>query len=297
MGDPAAPAPGAERRRLLVAVAVAYAAGLAAALAAAFAVRGRSPLAVAAAADLAATAAVFAFSVLHRNSSLYDPYWSVAPVPIVLYWAATGAGDPARATLAVALVCAWAVRLTWNCLARWRSLAQEDFRYAEIRARTGRLYWPASLAAIHLMPTLWVFLGLLPLYAALARPGRPPGILDAAGAAVALGAIAVEAVADGQLHAFLRARRDPEAILDRGLWARSRHPNYLGEVAFWWGLWLLGVAADPAWWWTVAGPVAITLLFALVSVPWMDRRMAARHPAWRERLRTVPALLPWPRRG
>ncbi len=69
-------------------------------------------------------------------------------------------------------------------------------------------------------------------------------------------------------------------------------------MLFWWGLWLLGVAADPAWGWTVVGPAAITALFLTVSVPWMDRRMTARHPAWAERMRRVPALLPlrW-RRG
>ena len=94
---------------------------------------------------------------------------------------------------------------------------------------------------------------------------------------------------------FVRARRDPAAVLDGGVWAACRHPNYLGEVLFWWGLWLSGVAAAPAWAWTAAGPLAITLLFVRVSVPWMDRRMAARHPAYLARLRTTPALVPWPR--
>jgi len=284
-----------ERRRLLAAVTVAYAAALAAALAVAWALPGRHPLLVSTLADVAATLAVFAFSVRHDNSSLYDPYWSVAPVPVVAFWVASAApGVPAlRQALVAGLVLAWAVRLTGNCLARWRSLAHEDFRYVEIRGRTGRLYWPASLLAIHLFPTAWVLLGLLPLWPALARSSRPPGWLDAAAALVTAGAIAVEALADLQLRRFLAARRDPAAVLTTGLWAVSRHPNYLGEVLFWWGLWLFGLAADPAWWWTVAGPLAITALFTFVSVPWMDRRMAARHPAWEARMARVPAL--WPR--
>jgi steroid 5-alpha reductase family enzyme len=218
----------------------------------------------------------------------------VAPIPIVAWWAAApgSEGRGLRVALALALVAAWGVRLTVNCLTRWRSLADEDFRYLEIRGRTGRLYWPASLLAVHLLPTAWVFLGLLPLVPALTRPGRPPGLLDGLGAVVTGGAIALEAAADRQLRAFVRRRAHPQEALDTGLWAACRHPNYLGEVLFWWGLWLLGVAAEPAWAWSAVGPLAITLLFVFVSVPWMDRRMAARHPAWAAHLRDRPALIP-----
>jgi steroid 5-alpha reductase family enzyme len=286
--------PAATRARGLAALGVAYAAALLAALAAGWALRGRHPILVAAAADAAATATVFAFSVLHDNSSFYDPYWSVAPIPIALYWAsAPGAGSGLRRAWVLAVVCAWGVRLTVNQLARWRGLADEDFRYRELRARAGRWYWPVSLAGVHLLPTVWVFLGLLPAHPALSGAGGGWGALDVLAVVVAGGAVLLEAVADGQLRRFLRTRRDPAAILDSGVWAVSRHPNYLGEILFWWGLWLSGVAASPAWAWAVVGPLAITVLFVRVSVPWMDRRMAARHPAWSGRLDAVPALLPW----
>lgn len=291
--------PDADRRkRGLAALAVAYAAALAAALAVAWALRGRHPVLVAAAADAAATGVVFAFSVLHDNSSIYDPYWSVAPVPIALYWASLddGGGSGLRRAWVLAIVCLWGLRLTANQLSRWGGLGDEDFRYVELRARSGSWYWPLSLVGVHLLPTIWVFLGLLPVFPALAGPGRAWRALDAAAVAVAGGAVLLEAVADRQLRAFVRGRHDPAAVLDTGVWGACRHPNYLGEILFWWGLFLSGVAAAPGWAWTMVGPLAITLLFVFVSVPWMDRRMAARHPAWVERLRTTPALLPWPRR-
>jgi len=271
----------AERRRLLLTVAAAYTAGLAAAVMTTLPLVGQHALLVTALCDMMATLAVFGFSVRFDNSSLYDPYWSVAPAPILAAWLAWGAPGavPARQALCALLVLAWAVRLTVNCLARWRSLADEDFRYVELREKHGRAYWLVSLLGLHLMPSTWVFLGLLPLWPAVAGPGRPLGALDAAAALVTAGAILLEAVADWQLHRFLAARRDPAALLDSGLWAVSRHPNYLGEVLFWWGLWLFGLAADPAWWWTVVGPLAITALFALVSVPLMERRLAARRQA------------------
>jgi steroid 5-alpha reductase family enzyme len=288
----------ARRARGLAALRVAYAAALAVAVAVGWALRGRHPVLVAAAADAAATLVVFAFSVRYDNSSVYDPYWSVAPLPIALYWASLSAGDGSglRRAWVLAVLCAWGVRLTANQLARWGGIGDEDFRYVELRGRMGRWYWPVSLAGIHLMPTIWVFLGLLPAYFALAGPGRPAGALDVAAAALAGGAVLLEATADRQLRRFVRERRDPAAVLASGVWARSRHPNYLGEILFWWGLWLSGVAASPAHAWTAVGPLSITLLFVLVSVPWMDRRMASRHPAWAARCRAVPALLPWPGR-
>jgi steroid 5-alpha reductase family enzyme len=279
--------------RVLVACAAAYGLALPAALATASALAGHHPLLVTAAADAVATVVVFGFSVAFDNSSLYDPYWSVAPIPIALAWAAEPLSP--RAWLVLLLVAAWSVRLTANCLLRWRSLAEEDFRYVEIRSRTGRLYWPASLVSIHLMPTAWVFLGLLPIFPALAGPGAPLGWLDLVAALLTGGAIAVEGIADLQLRRFLALRRQPEEVLATGLWAVSRHPNYLGEVLFWWGLFLFGLAAGPGRTWMVVGPLSITALFAFVSVPWMDRRMRARHPDWAERLRRVPALLPFPR--
>ncbi len=84
-------------------------------------------------------------------------------------------------------------------------------------------------------------------------------------------------------------------VADRGLWRFSRHPNYLGEIGFWWGMWLFALAAAPDWWWTVVGPLAMVLLFAFVSVPMMDRRSLARRPAYAEHMRRVPALFPLPR--
>jgi steroid 5-alpha reductase family enzyme len=283
-------------RGLLV---VFYALGFAAAAAVCLGVRTRSSLVTVGLADLAATAVVFIGSIVGNNSSVYDPYWSVAPIPIALYWAWGGVGVPwLRRGVVVSLVVIWGARLTYNCLARWRGLRHEDFRYAELRGRAGRLYWPLSFVGIHLMPTVWVFLGLLPVYFALHEgPGRPLGWLDAVAVLVTATAIGIESIADHELRGFLRSRRDPKAVLVKGLWSLSRHPNYFGEVLFWWGLYLFGLAAHPEAVWTGIGAVSITLLFLLVSIPWMDRRMASRHPGWREQMQHRSGLVPWSRRS
>ncbi len=176
---------------------MAGAAAVSAAAAARRLVPGLSPVLAAAAADLLATIVVFAFSAGFDNSSIYDPYWSVAPVPIALFWtlASGGAGTRARQAAVLVLLGAWAVRLTVNCLARWRGLGDEDWRYAGYR-RLGPWYWPVSFLGFHLMPTVFVFLGCLPLWPALTAKGTGVGFLDLAAALVTAGAIGIEALAD-----------------------------------------------------------------------------------------------------
>ena len=240
-------------------------------------------------ADLAATAVVFGFSVACNNSSVYDAYWSVAPMVIVLGLGTT----TARGYLVTALVLAWGARLTWNWARGWRGLGHEDWRYVDIRAKTGRAYWPVSLVGVHAMPTLWVYLGALSLIPALASPA-PLGLLDLVSLVVTVGAIALEAIADEQLRRFRRDDASAGTILARGVWRWSRHPNYLGEILFWWGLFAFALAADPGGWWRLVGPLGITTLFVAISIPLLDRRSVARRPRYREHMARMPALVPRP---
>jgi len=278
-------------------VAAAYFVAGLAAWGVAAALRDRHPLTVTFWADLVATAVVFALAMAAGNSSLYDPYWSVAPAVIVVAWVAAPGGVPARKAPLVLLVLVWAVRLTANWARSWRGFSHEDWRYVRIREQTrGRLpWWLVSLAGVHLVPTLVVFAGLLAVWPAVTGAARL-GPLDAVAAVVTVAAIAVETVADRQLQRFAGDPAHRAQVADRGLWRYSRHPNYLGEIGFWWGMWLFGLAAAPSWWWTVAGPIAMVLLFTFVSVPMMDRRSLERRPAYAEHMRRVPALLPSPRR-
>jgi len=270
------------------------------ALAVGYALGDRSPILIAVVTDIAATFVIFGFSTLCRNSSIYDPFWSVAPVPIVLYWAlnpvVTGVNSR-RQLLAVALVVFWAVRLTYNWLRRWQGLRHEDWRYSDLRTKSGRWYWLVDLTGIHLFPTIQVFLGCLALYPALSVGTDTLGMLDVAAVLVTAGAIWLEATADKQLHRFLGGAKEPGEILNKGLWAYSRHPNYFGEITFWWGLYLLGLAADPSYWWTVIGPLFITLMFLFISIPMIDKRSLERRPHYGDHMNRVSACIPWfPRR-
>ncbi len=279
-------------------VAVAYVVAAAAAIGCGFAVGADDPLVTALYADVVATLVVFGFSVAYGNSSFYDPYWSVAPIGLVAYWIAVApAGvDTGRSAVIAVLVTAWGVRLTWNWLRGWGGLDHEDWRYVDIRAKTGALYWPASLAGIHMFPTAQVFLGCLPVYTALTAGTRGLGWLDAIAALVTAAAILIESIADDQLRAFAKDKQ-PGEIMARGLWKYSRHPNYFGEALFWWGLYLFAVAAGVAPWWTVLGAASITVMFVFVSIPMMERRSLARRPAFAAHQKAVSMFIPLPRRS
>jgi len=281
--------------RAFQAILVAYAVAGAMAVAVAYAVPFGHPIAVALAADLAATCVVFAFSFAYRNSSFYDAYWSVAPPAIAAYWLLrpeVAVVDPTRRAVVFGLVALWAARLTFNWARGWEGLRHEDWRYVDLQRSCGRAYWLVSFSGIHLAPTVWVFLGCLPLYPVMALGSRPFGGLDWVAAAVTAVAIAVEARADEELAKHRRSGASPQTTLTSGLRRYSRHPNYLGEMGFWWGLFVFGLWAAPGWWWTVTGAAAITLMFRYVSLPMIEKRMFERRPDYKAYAERTSLVIP-----
>ncbi len=249
-------------------------------------------------ADVVATCVIFASSLWTRNSSMYDPYWSVAPVPIAIYWYlvhAPVASDQWRALLVLAGVAFWSVRLTLNWLTSWKGLGHEDWRYRQIREQTGPLWWLVSFLGIHMFPTVIVLFGCLPIWAVMTARGRALGWLDVAAALVTISAVVIEMLADLQLRHFMRDRK-PEEMMRRGLWAYSRHPNYFGEILFWCGLYLFGIAANPALVWIAIGPLSMILLFLFVSIPLMEKKILKTRPQYRQLQQEISMLLPLPPR-
>ena len=251
-------------------------------------------------ADVVATVIVFLFSRIYRNSSFYDAYWSVIPPLMVVYWMVyhnAAQVDPVRQALVLILVWLWGIRLTGNWAVHWPGLHHEDWRYGPIKKQAGRWELPADFAGIHLFPTLIVFAACLPMYAAVSVGERPLNWLDGLALLVTATAILIELVSDIQLHHFV-ARKQAGQIMEAGLWRYSRHPNYFGEMSFWFGLMLFGLAAHPAgWWWIMPGAIAMAIIFFTVSIPLMDKRSLERRPEYASHMQRVSAIVPWFRRG
>ncbi len=242
---------------------------------------------------VAATGVVYAASLALRNGSCFDPYWSVAPPLVAVYWlteAAPGANG-ARQVVVTTLVLLWGIRLTANWVRSWPGLDHEDWRYTQMYRDAPMPTWVVSLLGVHFFPTVQIALGCLALRYALATGTDGFGVLDVVAGVVTVGAIGIEAVADEQRRSFARTARSGEWC-QQGLWARSRHPNYFGEVAFWCGLFVFALAGDLDAWWTAVGPVAMIVMMLAASVPMMDRRNAERRPGYPEGTGSLPALVP-----
>jgi steroid 5-alpha reductase family enzyme len=230
-------------------------------------------------------------SVVRRDASIVDPWWSVAFLLVTGHTAASTGLTPAK-TLLLLMVTVWASRLWLHLLLRSRG-RPEDPRYAAFRRRYGpERYWWVSFFQVFLLQGGLVVIVSAPLQlAAAARPPDPVGMTDLAGLIVFTIGLAVEAVADAQLQAF---RGDPASrgrVLDTGLWRFSRHPNYFGEAVLWWGLWLCAVG-QPYGWASIVAPILMTFLLVKVSgVAMLDAHLAATKPGYDDYVRRTSAFV------
>ena len=243
--------------------------------------------------DVTATVVVFVFSVLLHNSSVYDAYWSFTPMVMAIWLFAAEKAWSVMHVVFLAVFLAWSVRLTVNWITVFTDFSYEDWRYRKFRVETPHIFWPiVNFCGIHLMPTLVVFAGMLPLFVLVSIPMN---FLSLPGMAVMVFGILLEFYADRQMHAFLLGGKKGE-VCEIGLWNYSRHPNYLGEILFWLGVYLAMLPLSTAHWMYGIGWLSIAVMFNVVSVPLMEKRQLARRPAYRKYRKSTSRLLLLPKR-
>ena len=242
-------------------------------------------------ADLAATVIVFGGSVMLKNTSTYDAYWSVAPIAFIPFWMMHSEAITLRMVLLSTVIIIWGVRLTYNWYRGWTGLDHEDWRYVDMRQKTGYFYPFVNLLGLHLFPTLLVFVGCMPMEMAFIN-AAPIHAFDVLAFLIGMTGIYFEWRADKELHAFKQNKKGDQDILTTGLWAKCRHPNYLGEILIWVSMFFFGIAAGGSVWPLILGPGLMIGLFVGVSIPMIDKRMLAKRPHYAEVMKKTPALLP-----
>lgn len=243
---------------------------------------------------LAASAAlallVWVGSLARQDASLVDRWWSALIAAAALAYAVVLPAAGLRALVMGALLLAWALRLAIYITKRnWGH--GEDRRYQAIRARNQPNFALKSLWLVFGLQAVIAWIVAMPFLAGFAVDA-PFGVAGALGAVLAAFGIGFEAIADAQMSRFKADAANLGQVMDRGLWAWSRHPNYFGEACAWWGLWLMALPAGGAW--TIVSPLVMTVLLLKVSgVTLLEADIGERRPAYRDYVRRTSAFVPW----
>jgi steroid 5-alpha reductase family enzyme len=236
-----------------------------------------------------ATVIVYVFNLLVNNASVYDPYWSVQPPFIAAgFFLIFKVPFAPHQLLVIVPLCLWAIRLTVNWAVGFDNLAWQDWRYRDIKEQYPRTEKIIVFFGIMYMPTCLVFLGTLPLWFMLQSP-KPNLLPEIIGGAVILAGMFLELIADIQMKLY---KKDPDRppCIDRGLWKYSRHPNYLGEILIWVGIFIAALHNFSLL--SLPGVLLIIFLFTAISIPMMEKHLLAKSPQYEDYRRRVKPLIP-----
>lgn len=222
--------------------------------------------------DCVATVFIWIVGIFLKSASVYDPYWSVQTAVIYLslqiYYNNFNFGN----ILFFIVLMIWAVRLTYNFAHGFNDITYIDWRYKQIREKTGKLYQLVSLLGIHLVPTLIVFAASVPAFMYVIN-NDSFDLLNIIGLVIMLIGVLFELVADINMIQFKKKRTSRSEIINVGLWKYSRHPNYLGEIIFWYGVALVFILSNINMWYLIIGAILNTLLFLFISIPLAENNL------------------------
>ena len=242
---------------------------------------------------------VWLISLAKRDSSIMDIAFGLLMLALP-WWVQLHLGGLAEGS---ATLCLWLATLgfgRYSVYILWRNLPHgEDVRYARWRERFGGRWWWWSYFQVFLLQGVVLWFWVLPMLLALSAPASGMGPLQGVGAAVwALGFV-FEAGGDWQLARFKRTRQDRSQLLNHGLWALTRHPNYFGQACMGWGLAILALAHPLGLWAVPAVLYQTWFMYQGSATSLMERHMARSKPGYAEYCERVPAFFPrlWPRRS
>lgn len=236
-------------------------------------------------------------SLIKKDASIVDIFWGLGFVVLgFIYFVLSIESFADRKTLLLILVGLWGLRLSYH-LARRNWGRGEDPRYHAWRKQHGASWWWKSFFQVFMLQCLLMWIISLPLLAAQ-YPDTPLNILDWIGMIVWGVGFFFEAVGDWQLQDFKSDPANKGKVMDRGLWRYTRHPNYFGDAAVWWGHFLIAAAASAYGWITLFSPLLMTFLLMRVSgVTLLEQNMKTR-PGYQEYIgRTSPFFPTMPKKN
>ena len=237
-------------------------------------------------------------SLIYKNVTIVDTLWGLGFVFITWITFFTADGFFGRKLLISLLVTLWGLRLTLHLTQRnWGH--GEDPRYANWREKSGDRFWLVSLFKVFVLQAIFLWVIALGLqWGQISGKSAGFTLLDWLGLVVWAMGFFFEATSDWQLARFKADPANKGQVMDKGLWAYSRHPNYFGETLIWWGIFLITLAT-PASWWTIISPVVITVvLLKMTGVPLMEKAIVNTKPGYSDYIARTNSFIPWfPKKG
>jgi steroid 5-alpha reductase family enzyme len=236
---------------------------------------------------------VWLFSLIVSDVSIVDPAWGFGFVVVAVAYAVSEGDLTARDWLLLAIVGVWGLRLGGYLL--WRKWGEsEDYRYAAMREKRPASFPYRSLVTVFWLQAVLLWIVAWPIAAAIGTED-PGGIgpIEIIAAIISVTGLLFESIGDFQLARFKANPANQGKVLDSGLWRFTRHPNYFGDAMVWWGIGLIGVST-PGGWWSLVGPIVITILLARVSgVTLLEKRLASTKPGYAGYAARTNAFFPW----
>jgi steroid 5-alpha reductase family enzyme len=236
---------------------------------------------------------LWVFSVILKNVSIVDLFWGFGFVLTAGFYFITTDGNQIRKIILLTLVSIWGLRL--SVFLAWRNYGKgEDFRYREFRKKYGEnRYWWISFFQTFLLQGMLMWLISAPLLGAQYEGAdRNFGILDYAGVILWTIGFIFEAGGDYQLAVFKANPANKGKVLDTGFWKYTRHPNYFGDTAVWWGYGFISLSAGS--YLPILGSLLMTALIIKVSgVALLEKSLKDQKPQYKEYIEKTSAFIPW----
>jgi steroid 5-alpha reductase family enzyme len=234
------------------------------------------------------------YSLYRKDVSIVDSLWSLMLLAAATTYLTFAENYSARNILLLVLVTLWALRLSVFLTVRnWNK--EEDRRYREIRANNQPNFGIKSLYIVFGLQGVLAWIISIPLLLSFSIDGDI-GVIEMIATGLWMTGFLFESIADWQLYRFKSNSANRGEVLDTGLWAYSRHPNYFGECLVWWAYFLFALSVGA--WWTAFSPIVMTLLLLKVSgVSLMEKGITERRADYRRYIQTTNAFIPgMPRR-
>jgi len=236
---------------------------------------------------------LWVFSVIKTNASIVDPFWGFAFVLATIWYYIQTDGLEIRRLIILFLVIIWGMRL--SIFLAWRNAGKgEDYRYKQFRKDYGEhRYWWVSFFQVFLLQGIIAWLVSSPLLAVLYfDDSKSIGFLDIIAIAVWFIGFIFEAGGDWQMARFKSNPNNKGKVLNKGFWKYTRHPNYFGDAAVWWGfgLFTISVGAYIAF----LGSILMTFLLIKVSgVRLLEKSLKDKKTEYQDYIQRTSAFIPW----